>query len=80
MSSVTTIKGIDEETWKTFKTEAAKHGATMGDFFGMLLQKHMADESLTQQEAFAAMDRLRAKSGKWSGSEEIRKWRHRRMS
>ncbi len=34
------IKNIDDEDWATFKSESAKHGIKMGDFFGTLVEEH----------------------------------------
>lgn len=79
MSSVATIKGVDPEVWKKFKSEAARHGATMGEFLHALIRKHISEEVMTREEAFRVMDDLRAKSGSWSGSQEVFKWRKKRV-
>lgn len=79
MASVATIKGVDSDAWRLFKTEAARHGVTMGAFFNDMIKRHAADELMTREEAFQVMDELRAKSGKWSGSKEVFKWRKKHM-
>ncbi len=78
MGSVATIKGIDSDAWALFKAEAARHKVTMGEFFNGLIKRHACDEAMTMDAAFDVMDRLRKKSGRWSGSKEILKWRQRR--
>lgn len=34
------IKNIADDDWITFKTESAKHGVRMGDFFSRLVEEH----------------------------------------
>ena len=34
------IKNIDEERWRTFKSESAKHGLRTGDFFNKIIVEH----------------------------------------
>ena len=34
------IKNIDEEEWRTFKAESAKHGIKMGDLFNKMVEEH----------------------------------------
>lgn len=34
------IKNIDEEDWRHFKAEAAKHGMKAGDFLSKILKDH----------------------------------------
>lgn len=36
----TCIRNIKEEDWKDFKSEAAKKGMPLGDFFSELLREH----------------------------------------
>lgn len=47
----------------------------MGEFFNSVVRRHVSDELMTKEEAFQVMDELHAKSGKWSGSREVFKWR-----
>jgi len=35
------IKGIDMESWKAFRAEAAKHGLKAGEFLDYLIEEHM---------------------------------------
>ncbi len=75
MPAVATIKGVDDDTWRMFKSEAARHGVTMGEFFNRVITMHVSEEAMTKAEAFSIMDKSRAKAGKWSGSKEVFKWR-----
>ena len=34
------IKNIDEENWRFFKSESAKHGVKTGEFFNKLVHEH----------------------------------------
>ncbi len=34
------IKNIDEENWRLFKEESAKHALKLGDLFNCLLREH----------------------------------------
>ena len=34
------IKNIDEEDWRLFKTESAKHGLKLGELFNDLVKEH----------------------------------------
>jgi len=34
------IKNIDEEDWRTFKSESVKHGLKMGDLFNKIVGEH----------------------------------------
>ena len=34
------IKNIDEENWRLFKEESAKHAIKLGDLFNSLLREH----------------------------------------
>lgn len=36
------IKNINEEEWRTFKSESIKHGLKIGDFFNKLVAEHEA--------------------------------------
>lgn len=39
------IKGVKEESWKAFRSEAAKHGFKAGEFLGYLVEEHRKTES-----------------------------------
>lgn len=34
------IKNINDEDWRTFKAESAKHGMKIGEFFSELVEEH----------------------------------------
>jgi len=34
------VKGISRESWKEFRSEAAKHGYKVGEFFSYLVEEH----------------------------------------
>lgn len=36
------IKNINEEDWRTFKSESIRHGLKIGDFFNKLVEEHEA--------------------------------------
>ncbi|HLC75318.1 MAG TPA: hypothetical protein VJH88_05710 [Candidatus Nanoarchaeia archaeon] len=72
-----TIKGVDMEIWKKFKADAAIHGQSIAEHFTNVVNQHCV--SLSWEDAFKSAQQLRQKSGKWQGSEEIRKWRAKRV-
>ena len=76
MRTAVTIKGIEDETWRLFKSDAARQGQTTAQHFAHIVQNHCA--ALPRQDALKVIERLRAKSGNWSGSQEIAKWRKKR--
>lgn len=39
------IKKVSKESWKTFRTEAIKHGVTTGRMLELLVKEHMEKES-----------------------------------
>jgi len=72
-----TIKGVNKEIWNKFKADAARHSQTMAEHFTNVVQQHCID--LSWETAFESAQRLRRKAGKWHGSEEIKKWRAKRV-
>lgn len=42
---IVSIKNVDLIKWRDFKTESARHGLPMGDFFGRLLEEHKRHEA-----------------------------------
>lgn len=72
-----TIKGVNEETWKKFKVDAARHGQTMAEHFTNIVKQHCI--SMSWEDALSTAERLRKKAGTWKGSDEIQKWRAKRV-
>lgn len=35
------LKGVSKKTWQLFKSESARHGLNMGDFFKKILEEHL---------------------------------------
>jgi ribosomal protein L31 len=80
----TSIKDLDETAFRNLKAEAAREGIKIGDAASEAFRMWVASKRHTKlqdkERMFRAandMDRLRAKFGKdrWSGVDEIRKWR-----
>lgn len=44
-NQTTSIKGVDRETWRLFKAEAARHGMPMGKFLSDVVKEHAMNES-----------------------------------
>ena len=44
------IKGIGEEHWRIFKSESAKHGLKMGEFFNSIVNEHRERCSSSNRE------------------------------
>lgn len=45
MTKLTTcIKNIEEDSWRLFKSEAAKHDMQLGDFFSKVVEDHTTRE------------------------------------
>ena len=38
------LKGVRKEVWQEFKSDSAKHGMRMGNFFEKIVQEHHAQE------------------------------------
>src|SRR5579884_3583401 len=80
------IKDIDEKAFRSLKAEAAKAGMKVGDAASEAFRMWVISKRLGRLrdkdrmlEAARQMDILRnATKTKWSGVEEIRKWRDRR--
>jgi hypothetical protein len=72
-----TIKGVNQEIWKKFKADATRQGQTMAEHFANVVKQHCVE--MSWETAFQSAQQLRQKSGKWQGSEEIRKWREKRV-
>lgn len=78
-----TIKEIDENVFRNFKAEAIRHGLKVGEAtteafrLWVLFKKYGRVRNRARMlRAAKHMDELRRKSeGRWSGTEEIRKWR-----
>lgn len=49
MKKTICIKGVSEEDWRYFKSEAVRKGKTMGEFFGVLIDsnRHGRDKPRT---------------------------------
>lgn len=76
MATTVTIKGVESELWRVFKTDAVRHGQTTAEHFTQIVKQHCG--ALNFDESVKIMSKLRKKSGNWSGSKEITKWRKER--
>ena len=80
------IKGVDEQAFRNLKAEAVRNGVKVGEAateaFRMWVASKRQTELRDRQKMLRAvegMDDLRAQyRAKWSGVEEIRKWRDER--
>ena len=80
------IKDLDEDAYRNLKAEAVRHGMKISDAATEAFRQWVASKRQTRQRdrdkmraAAAKMDALRTTSeDKWSGAEEIRRWRDER--
>ncbi len=80
------IKGLDENAYRNLKAEAIRHGMKVSEAATEAFRLWVASKRQTRQrdeermrKAAEDMDALRNKSEiKWSGAEEIRRWRDKR--
>lgn len=80
------IKDLDENVYRNLKAEAVRHGMKVGEAATEAFRLWVASKRQTRQrdeermrKAAEDMDVLRNKSRvKWSGAEEIRRWRDKR--
>ncbi|MBM3292428.1 hypothetical protein FJY84_07085 [Candidatus Bathyarchaeota archaeon] len=79
------IKDLDENAYRNLKAEAVRHGMKVSDAATEAFREWVASKrqsrvrDLDRMKAAALdMDALRGSCGKWSGSEEIRRWRDER--
>ena len=80
------IKDLDENAYRNFKAEAIRHGMKVSDAATEAFRLWVASKRQTRQRdrermrsAAKDMDTLRREGNtKWSGAEEIRRWRDER--
>jgi hypothetical protein len=80
------IKGLDENAYRNLKAEAIRHGMKVSEAATEAFRLWVASKRQTRQrdeermrKAAEDMDALRNESKiKWSGAEEIRRWRDER--
>ena len=68
------VRNVDEETARRLKEKAKAKGASVSD---TAREAHKAAVKPSKEEAWAEIDRIRAKIGKVSGdsTKDIREWR-----
>jgi len=80
------IKGVDEQAFRNLKAEAVRNGVKVGEAATEAFRMWVASKRQTvlrdrqkMLRAAKSMDNLRVQyKARWSGVEEIRKWRDER--